>query len=89
MDKELLNLGFGSTVVARRVVTILAPNSSPMKRLKDEAKDERRLIDATHGRKTRAMVVTDSNHVILSAIQAETLSQRFLLVGKETKEKTE
>lgn len=89
MDKELLNLGFGSTVVARRVVTILAPNSSPMKRLKDEAKDERRLIDATHGRKTRAIVVTDSNHVILSAIQAETLSQRFLLVGKETKEKTE
>jgi hypothetical protein len=89
MDKELLNLGFGSTVVARRVVTILAPNSSPMKRLKDEAKDEKRLIDATHGRKTRAMVVTDSNHVILSAIQAETLSQRFLLVGKETKEKAE
>ncbi len=89
MEKELLNLGFGSTVVARRVVTILAPNSSPMKRLKDEAKDERRLIDATHGRKTRAMVVTDSNHVILSAIQAETLSQRFLLVGKEAKEKSE
>ena len=89
MEKELLNLGFGSTVVARRVVSILAPNSSPMKRLKDEARDERRLIDATHGRKTRAMVVTDSNHVILSAIQAETLSQRFLLVGKENKEKPE
>lgn len=87
MEKELLNLGFGSTVVAQRVVTILAPNSSPMKRLKDEAKDERRLIDATHGRKTRAMVVTDSNHVILSAIQAETLSQRFLMVGRESKEK--
>ncbi|SMC44537.1 hypothetical protein SAMN02746065_102149 [Desulfocicer vacuolatum DSM 3385] len=87
MEKELLNLGFGSTVVAQRVVTILAPNSSPMKRLKDEAREERRLIDATHGRKTRAMVVTDSNHVILSAIQAETLSQRFLLVGKDPKEK--
>ncbi len=89
MEKELLNLGFGSTVVVQRVVSILAPNSSPMKRLKDEAKEERRLIDATHGRKTRAMVVTDSNHVILSAIQAETLSQRFLLVGKESKEKSE
>lgn len=85
MEKDLLNLGFGSTVVAERVVTILAPNSSPMKRLKDEAREERRLIDATHGRKTRAMVVTDSNHVILSAIQAETLSQRFLLVGKDAK----
>ncbi|MFK5953693.1 MAG: DUF370 domain-containing protein [Desulfobacterium sp.] len=89
MEKELLNLGFGSTVVVQRVVSILAPNSSPMKRLKDEAKEDRRLIDATHGRKTRAMVVTDSNHVILSAIQAETLSQRFLLVGKESKEKSE
>ncbi len=89
MEKELLNLGFGSTVVVQRVVSILAPNSSPMKRLKDEAKEDRRLIDATHGRKTRAMVVTDSNHVILSAIQAETLSQRFLLVGKESKEKPE
>jgi regulator of extracellular matrix RemA (YlzA/DUF370 family) len=89
MEKELLNLGFGSTVVVQRVVTILAPNSSPMKRLKDEAKEDRRLIDATHGRKTRAMVVTDSNHVILSAIQAETLSQRFLLVGRESKEKPE
>ena len=89
MEKELLNLGFGSTVVVQRVISILAPNSSPMKRLKDEAKEERRLIDATHGRKTRAMVVTDSNHVILSAIQAETLSQRFLLVGREPKEKSE
>jgi len=86
MEKELLNLGFGSTVVAQRVVSILAPNSSPMKRLKDEAKEDRRLIDATHGRKTRALVLTDSNHVILSAIQAETLSQRFLMVGKESKE---
>ena len=89
MEKELLNLGFGSTVVAQRVVSILAPNSSPMKRLKDEAKEDRRLIDATHGRKTRALVLTDSNHVILSAIQAETLSQRFLMVGKESKEKSQ
>jgi regulator of extracellular matrix RemA (YlzA/DUF370 family) len=77
MEQVLLNIGFGNTVVADRVVTILTPNSSPMKRLKDEAKDDRRLIDATHGRKTRAIIITDSNHVILSAIQAETLSSRF------------
>jgi len=77
MEQVLLNIGFGNTVVAEKVVTILSPNSFPMKRLKDEAKDEKRLVDATHGRKTRAIIVTESNHVILSAIQAETISQRF------------
>jgi extracellular matrix regulatory protein A len=77
MEQLLLNIGFGNTVVADRVVAILSPNSSPMKRLKDEAKEERCLIDATHGRKTRAMIIMDSNHVILSAIQAETVSSRF------------
>jgi regulator of extracellular matrix RemA (YlzA/DUF370 family) len=77
MEQLLLNLGFGNTVVADKVVAILSPNSSPMKRVKDEAKAEKRLIDVTHGRKTRAMVVTESNHVILSAIQAETVSSRF------------
>ncbi|THB81067.1 MAG: DUF370 domain-containing protein [Desulfobacteraceae bacterium] len=83
MEQILLNLGFGNTVVADRVVAILSPNSSPMKRVKDEARDERRLIDVTHGRKTRAIVITDSNHVILSAIQAETVSQRFATLFKE------
>ncbi len=83
MEQILLNLGFGNTVVAQRVVAILSPNSSPMKRVKDEAKEERRLIDVTHGRKTRAMVITDSNHVILSAIQAETVSQRFAALIKD------
>ncbi len=77
MEQLLLNLGFGNTVVADKVVAILSPNSSPMKRVKDEAKAEKRLIDVTHGRKTRAMVVTESNHIILSAIQAETVSSRF------------
>ena len=76
-QQNLLNIGFGSTVVAERVVAIVSPNSAPMKRLKDEAKKEKRLIDATHGRKTRAIIVMDSNHVVLSAIQAETISQRY------------
>ena len=77
MEKALLNIGFGNTVVAERVPGIVAPNSAPMKRLKDEAKEERRLIDATHGRRTRAIIVMDSNHIVLSAIQAETISQRY------------
>lgn len=77
MDYTLLNIGFGSSVVAERVVTIVSPNSAPMKRLKDEAKEEKRLVDATHGRRTRSIIIMDSNHVILSAIQAETISQRY------------
>ncbi len=87
MEQELLNIGFGNTVVADKVVTILTPNTSPMKRLKDEAKEDKRLIDATHGRKTRSIIVTESNHIILSAIQAETISQRFIALKKnETEE---
>ncbi|MBC8246720.1 MAG: DUF370 domain-containing protein [Deltaproteobacteria bacterium] len=80
MEQTLLNIGFGSTAVAERVVAIVSPNSAPMKRLKDEAKNEKRLIDATHGRRTRSMIIMDSNHVILSAIQAETISQRYELL---------
>ncbi|MCP4763414.1 MAG: DUF370 domain-containing protein, partial [archaeon] len=72
MENNLLNIGFGNTVVAERVVAIVWPNSAPMKRLKDEARDERRLVDATHGRKTRSIIIMDSNHIVLSAIQAET-----------------
>jgi len=78
MDQNLLNIGFGNTVVAERVIAIVSPNSAPMKRLKDEAKDEKRLVDATHGRRTRSIIVMDSNHIVLSAIQAETISQRYL-----------
>jgi hypothetical protein len=76
-DQTLLNIGFGGTLVSDRVVAIVSPNSAPMKRLKDEARDDRRLIDATHGRRTRSIIIMDSNHIVLSAIQAETISQRF------------
>jgi len=85
MDTTLLNIGFGNTVVTSRIVAIVTPGSAPMKRLKEEAKEEKRLIDATQGRRTRSVVITDSNHVILSAIQAETISQRFV-TGFEFKE---
>lgn len=84
MDQTLLNIGFGSSVVSERIVAIVSPNSAPMKRLKDEARDERRLIDATHGRRTRSIIVMDSNHVVLSAIQAETISQRYATLKEST-----
>ena len=73
----LVNVGFGNYVLAERVVAIVNPVSSPMRRLREDAKAEGRLVDASHGRKTRSIVVTDSNHVILSAISADTLGQRF------------
>ena len=76
----MLNIGFGNVVAANRVVAIASPNSAPVKRLKDEARDEKRLIDVTHGRKTRSVLITDSNHVILSAIQTETISQRLSIL---------
>ena len=64
-------------MVAARVVAVGNPSSSPMRRLREDAKQNGRLIDATQGRKTRSLVITDSNHVILSAVQAETMRQRF------------
>ncbi len=78
MKALLLNIGFGNVVVAERVVAIVSPGSAPIKRLKEDAKEQGRLIDATYGRKTRAIVVTDSNHVILSAINPETAAMRML-----------
>ncbi len=76
--QKLINIGFNNYVVAQRVVSILNPLSSPMKRLREDAKAQGRIMDATQGRKTRSILITDSNHVILSAIQPETISQRFL-----------
>lgn len=82
MEQSLLNIGFGNTVVAERVVAIVAPASAPVKRLKDEARAANRLVDATQGRRTRSVIVMDSNHVVLSAIQGETISQRFTALQK-------
>ncbi len=86
MDYNLLNIGFGSTIVAEEVIAILAPNSAPMRRLKDEAKEEKRLIDATHGRKTRSIIITKTNHIVLSAMQSETISQRFMTLKIKDRE---
>lgn len=76
-NTRLLNVGFGNYVVANRVVGIYTPTSAPMRRVREDARAEGRLVDATQGRKTRSIIITDSNHVILSAIQAETIGQRF------------
>ena len=77
MSHNLVNIGFGNVVVASRIVAVITPSSAPMKRLKEEARQQGKLIDATQGRKTRAVIITDSDHVILSAVQPATVSQRF------------
>lgn len=72
-----LNIGFGNIVSLSRIIAVVNPGSSPMKRMKDEAKKRGKLIDATEGRKTRSIIIVDSDHVILSALQVETLLQRI------------
>ncbi len=80
---SLLNLGYGNLVVATRVVAIVSPQSSPMKRLRDDAGNRGKLVDATQGRRTRSIIVTDSDHVILSAINPETIAARLQQEGEE------
>ena len=74
---KFISIGFGNMVNAGRVVTLVSPESSPMKRLIQDARDTGRVIDATCGRRTRSVIITDSEHVILSAIQAETIANRL------------
>ncbi len=74
---KFINVGFGNMVSADRVVALASPDSAPIKRLVQDAKDSGRAIDVTCGRRTRAVIVTDSDHVILSAIQTETISNRL------------
>ncbi|GAB4359245.1 MAG: DUF370 domain-containing protein [Cyanophyceae cyanobacterium] len=82
MDIKLINVGFGNIVAANRVIAIVSPDSAPIRRIVSEAKERGQLIDATYGRRTRAVIVADSGHVVLSAIQPETVANR-LLMGKE------
>ncbi len=74
----LINVGYGNFVAGHRIVAILVAASAPMKRLREEARERGKLIDATQGRRTRSLVVTDSDGVVLSALQAETVAQRYL-----------
>ena len=74
---KLINIGFGNMVSANRLVAIVSPESAPIKRIVQDAKERGSLIDATYGRRTRAVIVTDSDHVILSAVQHETVANRL------------
>jgi regulator of extracellular matrix RemA (YlzA/DUF370 family) len=76
-SRVLLNIGHGNFVVASRVIAVVSPSAAPMKRLRDEASRRGKLVDSTQGRRTRSIVLTDSDHVILSAINPETIAARF------------
>jgi len=77
MIVRLINIGFNNIVVDQRIITVVNPDSSPVKKLIELAREKGSLIDATCGRRTRSVIITDSNHVILSALQPETISDRF------------
>ncbi len=84
---SLINIGFGNMVAAERIIAIVSPESSPIKRLIQEAREEKgMLIDATYGRRTRAVLMMDSGHVVLSPIQPETISHRFVDFTQNTME---
>lgn len=77
VNKHLINIGFNNVVLFGRIVAVVSPDAAPIKRLKEEARRHNKLIDATNGRRTRAVIITDSDHIILSSIQPETVSQRI------------
>lgn len=74
---RMLNIGYGNLVLASRVVAVVAPGSSPMRRLREEASERNKLVDATQGRRTRSIIVLDSDHIVLSAINPETIAARL------------
>ena len=82
-SRVLLNIGYGNFVVAARVVSIVSPQSAPMKRLRDEASKRGKLVDSTQGRRTRSIIVMDDDHLILSAINPETIAARFGPEGED------
>ncbi len=82
MQNKVIHIGLGNYVLRNRIVSVVLPSSSPMRRLKEDAKNDGRLIDATQGRRTRSFIITDSNHVILSAVSPETVMQRLESVNE-------
>ncbi len=77
MELKLINIGFGNMVANNRIISVISPESAPIKRLIQENRDKGLLIDATYGRKTRAVIITDSRHIILAAVQPETIANRL------------
>jgi len=88
MDSRLLNIGFGNAVKVSRILAVVNPGSSPIRKLKEEARAEKKLIDVTEGRRTRAIILLDSGHLILSSVQPETISQRLLAIDQEYRNPT-
>ena len=84
---KLVNIGFGNLVLADRIIAIVSPDSAPIKRIVQEGKDRSMCIDATYGRRTRAVIITDSDHVILCAIQPETVAARIVAEQGECDDK--
>lgn len=77
MDLKLVNIGFGNMISGSRIIAIVKPESAPIKRMINEARERDKLVDATYGRRTRAVIICDSDHLILSAVQPETMANRF------------
>lgn len=75
---KLVNVGYGNVVAASRVIAVVGPSAAPIRRMREEARERGKLVDATQGRKTRSVIITDSDHVILSAVQAETIALRLV-----------
>ena len=86
MDIKLVKIGFGNIVAANRIISIISPESAPIKRIIQEARDKGMLVDATYGRRTRAVVVVDSGHIILSAVQPETVANRLVAQTTDSEE---
>ncbi|WP_182199105.1 extracellular matrix/biofilm regulator RemA [Paraliobacillus salinarum] len=86
MSIKLINIGFGNVVSANRIISIVSPESAPIKRIITVARENDKLVDATYGRRTRAVIISDSDHVILSAVQPETVGQRVLSHEEITEE---
>jgi regulator of extracellular matrix RemA (YlzA/DUF370 family) len=82
-DTRLVNIGFGNAIKVNRIVAVVNPGSSPIRKLKEEARLEKRLIDVTEGRRTRAILILDSGHLVLSSVQPETIGQRLLALEHE------
>ena len=86
MDIKLVNIGFGNIGAANRIISIISPESAPIKRIIQEARDKGMLVDATYGRRTRAVVVVDSGPIILSAVQPETVANRLVAQTADSEE---
>lgn len=88
MDSRLVNIGFGNAVKVSRILAVVNPGSSPIRKLKEEARLEKKLIDVTEGRRTRAIILLDSGHLILSSVQPETISQRLAVLEQDQRNPT-